>query len=281
MNKIFSILVVLSVVLFSFSYAAIVPIDNALKALDATGVPVNVSSGPYEVVGVVTNINGSLDPTSFLVYIQDTGTGLGFQVYQSGGVAGNPSYAQGDLMNVTGNLANYNGIVEFVPSSPPTIKLGSGYGFATVVAYSGISSVSFFDQTALSGGELVDGRVFRLDNVTIVGGTWPGAGANANILISDFSGATITMRIDKDTLIPNNRTSAPTGSFTVIGIGGQFDATSPYTQGDDAYQITPRAYTDIIDGTSISRTDNFKYDVFARDSTVYRYRAYHHNSNFR
>jgi len=75
--------------------------------------------------------------------------------------------------------------------------------------------------------------------VTIVGGdAWPDEGSQSNILVDDGSGPT-TMRIDKETDIDGS--AAPVGTFSVLGIGGQFDNSSPY---DEGYQMRPRFLAD-------------------------------------
>lgn len=90
--------------------------------------------------------------------------------------------------------------------------------------------------------EADESRLIRLDNVTLVNPSqWPSVGADANVDI-EFGGNIYTMRVDRHTDIAQNLT-APTGRFNVIGIGSQFDASAPFT---DGYQILPRSSADII-----------------------------------
>ena len=49
------------------------------------------------------------------------------------------------------------------------------------------------------------------------------------------------MRVDADTDVFG--TDAPEGEFTLTGIGGQFDNSSPY---DEGYQILPRYIADLV-----------------------------------
>ena len=68
---------------------------------------------------------------------------------------------------------------------------------------------------------------------------WPSSRTSRNIDIYTGNGDTLTMRIDYDADIYGN---TPTGSFDLVGMGGQFKYSSPYTSG---YQILPRGSSDI------------------------------------
>ncbi|MFB3897488.1 MAG: choice-of-anchor X domain-containing protein [bacterium] len=241
MNKILSvigIIVVLSIILCTYSSAAIVPIDATLKAVDASGNQTFTDS--VEIVGVVTNIKGSLGASYFSYYIQDTATGWGIDVYHSG-TGSDPAYSEGDLMDVQGTVTGYNGCCELAPSET-TVKLGSGYGYSTTVVAS-ISLMTTFDQTLASGGEYYEGRVVKLYGVHTVSGTW---GSNGTVYITDSSGAQMSLFLPAAFQVFSR--PAPTGNFSVVGIASQRDTSSPYTVG---YQIIPRIWSDIDDGTVV------------------------------
>ena len=91
------------------------------------------------------------------------------------------------------------------------------------------------------GGEALEGRLLRVDNVTITSGAFPAANASANLTITDATGSA-TLRIDSDTDIDG--TTAPAGAFAVIAVLGQFDTTAPL---DGGYQLFPRSTADITD----------------------------------
>jgi hypothetical protein len=241
MNKIFSIvgvLVVLSLLLSSISLSLpITPINATLKAVDASGSFTFDPSSTIAIVGVVENVKGSLSGSYFSYYVQDTGTGYGIDVYNASPGA---DYAAGDLMYAEGNITQFRGLIELVTTT--NSKLGSGYVISPVVA-SSITVATTFDQTLSSGGEFYEGRVYKLNNVHYVSGTW---GSNGNVIISDSSGGTIIMFL----AAANQAYSRPqpTGDFSVTGIGTQYDSTSPY---DASYEITPRVWSDIDDGTIV------------------------------
>lgn len=235
----------------------LVPIDATLKAMDVNGAPTFDPASTVSVVGVVTDTRGCFHATNFQYWIQDTATGLGLQIYQSysqGGKATNPDYAEGDLMFATGNIANYRGAIELVLlSGTTTEKIGTGYGYSTVVCYGGITAANFFDQTAQSGGELYDGRVFRLNNVHISNGAgWPAPGSNSyTVEISDATGGTLLLRLLAITGIPDDITSPPAGTFDIAGIGYQYNnagSGGPFT---DGYQLLPRDSAAFIDTTMV------------------------------
>ncbi len=61
-----------------------------------------------------------------------------------------------------------------------------------------------------------------------------------NLDLLTQSGDTVTMRIETSFPIEDSLLNAPSGLFTVTGVGGQFDFGAPYTEG---YQIFPRFAT--------------------------------------
>ncbi|MCK4412698.1 MAG: hypothetical protein KAY32_04055, partial [Candidatus Eisenbacteria sp.] len=72
---------------------------------------------------------------------------------------------------------------------------------------------------------------------------WPAEGSNANVDVWDDTGVVITLRIDKETDIDGS--AEPVTPFTCIGLGGQYDYSSPYF---DYYQLLPRSTADVLSG---------------------------------
>lgn len=134
--------------------------------------------------------------------------------------------AEGDEVTVTGTLENYNGLAEIVASE---IKLNSSGN-----TLSAPTDVSTF-------GEDTESQFIRVVDWTIVDPTqWIGDGSSFNVDITDGTN-TYQMRIDNDTELSSM--PIPTGDiFNITGIGGQFDADEPWT---DGYQIFPRYASDI------------------------------------
>jgi hypothetical protein len=142
-----------------------------------------------------------------------------------------PTVALGDLVRITGTVANYNGKTEITTPDMTVTVLSSG----NPLPAPGVTTTG----TLASAGEPFESCLFTIHCASIVSGTWPATGLDANIVIDDGSGP-VTMRIDKDTNIDGS--PAPVGPFTITGIGDQYDTTSPYTTG---WQIKPRFLADL------------------------------------
>jgi len=229
-------------VLATMVMAQITPINATLKAIDTNGVP-TFGTSTVTLVGICIN-STSFDPARFTYYMQDTGTGWGICLDQSAGVALNPVYVYGDIIKATGTLLNYNGLIELVLTST-TERVGTTTP-VTPIVLSSLTSAMIFDSTLATGGEYYEGRLVKINNVTIVSGTWPAAGANANIIIQDAAGTQITMRIDKETDIDGS--TQPTGALSIVGIWNQFDSVTPF---DSGYQFQPTRLADITAYTPV------------------------------
>ncbi|MBM3287967.1 MAG: hypothetical protein FJY88_11550, partial [Candidatus Eisenbacteria bacterium] len=168
-------------------------------------------------------------------------TNLEFQIADESGCcvtvfkggATTPVIERGDFVQVLGTVGFYNGKTEVTdpylvitvqstgnPLPPPTV-------------------ITTFEHSV--NGERYEDCLLQFVCVSLTGETWPPPGSDANLQVNDGTGAT-TMRIDKETDIDGS--PEPAGPFTVIGIGTQYDTTSPYSSG---YQFLPRALTDFSD----------------------------------
>ncbi|MCU1350636.1 MAG: repeat protein, partial [Acidobacteria bacterium] len=173
--------------------------------------------------GVVTTIN--FRPTGMEYYIEDP-TG-GVDIFNSTTIR---SFSIGDNLEVIGQVQQFNGLTEINP--------GTAIANITVLPAGTLPAVTpqivTLAQLADSGpGESFEGRLLRVNNVTI---TTPPAtfAANTNYTITDSTGS-VQMRIDSDTDIDG--TAPPAGTFSVIGVLGQFDSAAPF---DSGYQFFPR-----------------------------------------
>jgi hypothetical protein len=98
--------------------------------------------------------------------------------------------------------------------------------------------------------EGTESKLVKITNLIIENpGDWTNTGSGFNVAVTDGNN-TYTMRIDADVDIFG--TNAPTVPFTLTGLGGQFDSSSPYTTG---YQLFPRYLSDIdlSNATSVVR----------------------------
>jgi DNA/RNA endonuclease YhcR with UshA esterase domain len=163
----------------------------------------------------------------------DGNAGLSFTIWDGEGInIYNPAdvsayvVTEGDSILVRGTIDQYNGLTELIPDSIQLLNTGNVIPTPTVV-------------TTLS--ESTESELIRIENVLVAGiNPTGGSGTNYDLVMGTD---TLTMRVDNDTDVDDSLTFVVGDSLCyIIGIGGQFDGTNPYTSG---YQIFPRYYTDI------------------------------------
>ena len=194
---------------------------------DADGVLVPVTYG-IRVRGNMTVEPGVFNTFVTQAYVQDA-TGA-VQIFDSG-IDG--TIQRGDDVEWIGALEQFGGATE--------VNVAGGFG-NTGHTRIGPGTVPAPQVVTVAGaGEAVEGRLIRINGVSVVSGTIPETGSG-NVTISDDGGVTtMTLRIDGDTDIPGSNT--PTQAFDVIGIAGQFDSWVPF---DSGYQIIPREKADLL-----------------------------------
>jgi hypothetical protein len=177
-------------------------------------------------------------------YIQD-GTG-GIDLFNTSTNFG--PYSIGDSVEAIGTVTQFNGLTELTVSSVTGLPPGA-IGAAT-------PQVVTLSQLADGGvGEGLEGRLIQVNDVTITSGTFPASNGSGNVTITDATGSA-AMRIDSDTNIDG--TPTPVGAFSVVGVLGQFDTSSPF---DSGYQLSPRALADItVSGASAITVAPGTYD---------------------
>ena len=142
----------------------------------------------------------------------------------------NAAFAIGDTIEATGSVTQFNGLTELTVSAVSLLTPGGAAPAPQVITLS---------QLAAGNGEAFEGRLVRIDNVTITGGLFPAANASGNVTIADATG-TGTLRVDSDTNIDG--TATPSGVISVTGLLGQFSP-APF---DSGYQLLPRFLADIV-----------------------------------
>lgn len=222
-------------------FSGITPI-RTVRAVDAWGVP-RYEGAPVRIIGTVTVGSGTFNRTQTEIFVED----------ETGGIRVFDLRAQsqvvnlGDRVMVTGRVKSFNGLLELDITNPlPMPPFPSPFGIRVLDrpdAEPIPRSVRLADV-----GEAREGQLVRIEGVRITQGAIPPSG-NANLTITDGTGIT-TMRILDSTNIPGLPT--PIGSFTLVGIVGQFDRFRPFTRG---YQILPRRRADLIPAASTSSSD--------------------------
>jgi len=180
--------------------------------------------------GVVTSIDFR-GGTGIEYYIQDPTAGI--DVFSTSDVT--PPLSVGTNVEVSGTVTQFNGLTEITPTSITTLPGG------TLPAVS--PQVVTLSQLLDGVGEPLEGKLVRIDELTVTAGTFPASGASGNVTISDPSGSG-TLRVDSDTDIDG--TTEPGGIFSLIGLVSQSDSTNPF---DCCYQVLPRSTADIIPRT--------------------------------
>ena len=227
MRKMSLQLILSFICLTSSLFAQYIPIDS-VRRQDGNGVPLLLGQ-TVTVRGVVTMSSELASP---LVYFQDpTGGMVGYDANFWTGTN------EGDSMQCTGVVTQFNGLTELTPINSYTI-LATNIPFSPqVVTCSDIRN----------NGELYEGKLIRINGVTSVRNfsgqvitNWQtsGSGTNYRIFVGTDS---CEIRIYTSTNIANSQ--VPSYPFSVIALASQFDASPPYNSG---YQIIPRRLSDLI-----------------------------------
>jgi phosphatidylserine/phosphatidylglycerophosphate/cardiolipin synthase-like enzyme len=212
-----------------------VPIGD-LHQNDMNGVPATpyTIGTPVAISGIVTAPDTVFNRFSTAIHVQDA-TG-GIYVFQSGGVF-QWNFDLGDSVTVAGEIAHFLGLTEVTNLTNVVIhERGRPVPAPLVLTCAEVAAT--WDPQAFR--EPNEGRLIRIDNVSITTGSWPvNPGGNTTLTVSDGTGTT-TLFINQNTNL--NGSPAPPTVFSVLGVLQQEDASSPYTTG---YRIVPRTLADI------------------------------------
>lgn len=207
-------------------YAGVTPIDT-IRQHDAQGLLLTRRL-PVRVEGNLTAEPGIFHPFVSQIYVQDD-AGAGVQVFDRTLLA----LARGERVQFTGRIEQFSGQAEVNIS-----EVFGNFGFTSLGAGTAPAPQVL---TASQIGEATEGKLVRINNLTVVSGTIPESG-NGNLIVTDDGGITqLTVRIDGDTGIPGANT--PNGTFDLIGISSQFDPGHPF---DFGYQVLPREREDFL-----------------------------------
>jgi plastocyanin len=237
----------------SFSY-----IVCDVSDCDTATVSVNIicpTSYPQYSIGEVTTVNANGVADSLGVTCEITGIVYGVNLRPPNGLqftiideinaddgiglfsgAENWGYTvdEGDEVVVRGTIEQFNGLTQINPDTVWEVSSGNALHDPEVV-------------TDMS--EDTESKLIRFENMTFIEDldtVWTGSGAGFNVKISDGTN-TFIMRIDND--VDLYSMPAPTfTTFNVTGLGGQFDPSSPFTEG---YQLLPRYMEDLEEVVSV------------------------------
>ncbi len=158
----------------------------------------------------------------------------------------------GDLVQITGEVGQYNGLTQLVVSDRADIRrLGAGTVPAPIVL-----SPSFYTDPMYV--ESLESMLIQINGLTKVDGEWPDSNDNSNLDVWDGAKSpegdslTFKIRIDKDLDLAGM--PEPVYPMNVVGFLAQYD---PSTPPDDGYQLFPRYYSDIEQNVAAPPNANF------------------------
>jgi DNA/RNA endonuclease YhcR with UshA esterase domain len=197
-----------------------------LRGNNVAGTVVGIpdSNGVYaRTTGIVLGGNRRLLPSPGLeFFIFDPVSNAGIGVFRNANFTSNPyTVTEGDLIRVIGTVSHFNGLAQINVDSIVVLSSGNALPAPQVV-------------TSMS--DLTESRLIRINNLTLVPSSstsaqWPVSGATGSGRTPKATNGvdTFDIRIDNDVNLFNS--PAPTGTFSMIGVGSQFDASAPHTSG--------------------------------------------------
>lgn len=148
-----------------------------------------------------------------------------------------------------GTALTYNAIVG--DSVEVTGTIGSRFGVTVVTSLTSInllsSNASVTPTLEALPTEANESSLIRVNGLQLVNpAQWTSGSGAAGFDVNVFTASndTFIVRIDRDYAALYSTTDIPCGVFDVIGVAGQYDIATPFT---DNYQLLPRFLTDVID----------------------------------
>lgn len=199
----------------------------SVRVVDGNGVALRLGDS-VAIYGTV--ISHNIRPAGMQYVIKDA-TG-GTTIFKSTGNFGLGQLVLGDSIWAQGIVTQFNGLTQVAIDSAQLISSNASLPVPAVV-------------TVLN--ESTESELVRFNSLEIVSGTWPAIGSTSN-------GVNVIVRSTIDTtisftarVVANGTTlggAAPTTPvFDLVGVGGQFDNSNPFTSG---YQLFPRMAADVL-----------------------------------
>lgn len=222
--------------------------DIALvRTNDANGEP--DSMGVYcALEGIVHGVNLHDTRLSFTIIDETHGINVFSFSNPSGYVI-----TEGDFIRVVGEIDQHRGLAEIVPDSITVLSTGNCIEYPTIVT----------DLNEETESNYIEFQGVMMDPTA----SWPAPGSTANIDFITANGDTLTMRVSEYTQIQDSILNMPSGVFNLIGIGGQYDASTSTGPFEGGYQIFPMFVSD-FDTVPSTVTDIFVNEALHQNSTV-------------
>jgi DNA/RNA endonuclease YhcR with UshA esterase domain len=233
-----------------FTFTTLTPIPTyqigTVTTNDANFVPDSIGV-VCKLVGIVTSAD--FDGNAGYNFTIQDGTG-GIYIFNFADVNGYQS-AQGDEIRVVGAINQFNGLTQLAVDSITLLSSGNSLPFAP--------SVTMLDETTENELVKVEGAYLADPS------QWPTSNTSRNLDIVTPLGDTLVMRIDFDTRIFDSLFVSGADTFTVTGVGGQFDNSAPFNSG---YQIFPSVDEDIMITGTAQCANPFGLNAMTTDTTA-------------
>lgn len=204
--------------------------------VDASGVADSLGK-KCEVKGVVYGVNMRAAGISTTI-IDGARDGIG--LFNSTKTFGY-TVTEGDEVTVRGTVDQFNGLTQILVD---TIWVNS------------TNNSLWPARTVNNVDESTESDLVTLEGMTLKDPSQWNKGNTFNVVITNGT-TELEMRVVNTTTLSGE--DAPTGTFTVTGLGGQFDTSNPYTQG---YQLLPRRKEDLTLSGSTNDLISAQVNIF-------------------
>lgn len=206
---------------------AVEAIDR-VRLVDEEGVAVRIGE-TVVVEGVITVGTGVVHPSNTILFVQDETAGMGIFAF---GIE--QELAQGDKVRIRAEIGQWRGLVQLQKPVFEILERNIALPIAKEIE---LAELRAFETAEVLEGTLVKTRV-KISRI-------PGrpAGGAYNVRITDIDGNNkSTLRVGEGTDIDVGKLNIGE-KYTLTGIVGQFDRSSPYHSG---YQLFPRSQADLV-----------------------------------
>ncbi|SEL72093.1 S-layer homology domain-containing protein [Paenibacillus sp. OK003] len=216
--------------------SVITPIQD-IRTVDSKGSSVYTNGKIFTIEGVVTVDNNVFGTGANYYFIQDETAGI----LIFGGTSLGSNIVKGDRLKITGTILEYYGLLEFQPLRME--RTGVQQPLPQAV------QATVADLSAYATAEPLEGKRVQL-NATVT--NVPSTSGSVNVTVKDpDSTKTTTVRVLQGAGIDLTSTLQKDRLYTITGIVGQYDSSSPYTSG---YQLMPTSAADITPMLGITHT---------------------------
>jgi hypothetical protein len=193
----------------------------------------SVTGDTLAATGIITTPNLQSANSQTAYFIQDSSAGVEVFAYSLTPI----DFAIGDSVIVVGTVAQYHGLVEFVPLTLDSINFGVLKHQSSVPRPKLLTIHQF-----VTAAESYEGQLVEVDTLYKATGTWPASGSNGSVyLMNGASTDTLQLFMSKSTNVVG--WTEPAYPISVVGVVSQY---SSGTTLDNGYELEPRDTTDIV-----------------------------------